>query len=250
MAFRKVFSAFLAIVIALGITGCGNQITQENLTNLIHGKDPVQEELLTYVNKELPKVDKMETAVLTQYANITGENYENDEVFYTTLDGVIIPDYRAYTEKVEEIEPETPEVRAIHELLIDSVNNRYNAFVLIKAALENGDSTQIVASNEKLDKARKARRDFMFQLKDLAKKHNVELKLEEVNYDVPSPETSYTSTGKQTVETQDYSTDQTEEYQEPNTVDYSDSDWDEGEETGGGYSDLNNDGIDDNTQDN
>jgi hypothetical protein len=140
------------------------------------GEDPIQKDLLNYVNNEIPKIASLESDALDKYNSVTGDNYNTDEETYTALSDSIIPKYRNFITKLEEIKPQTPEVKALHELYIEAANNQYNAFVQLKAAIETQDTNMVSQANEKLDKGRKGLRDFQDKIAELAKKHNVEFK--------------------------------------------------------------------------
>jgi Tfp pilus assembly protein PilP len=61
---RKVF--FLGAVILLLLSGCG---------------DPVQDDLLKYVNEDLKELAVLEEDAIAEYDSVTGDNYVDD---YTT----------------------------------------------------------------------------------------------------------------------------------------------------------------------
>jgi PBP1b-binding outer membrane lipoprotein LpoB len=163
LSFKKMSIWLLVTFIFLTIAGCG-------------GQDPVQKDLLNYVNNEMPKVDDLESNALSGYNSVTGNNYTDDSEMYRVLTDSVIPTYRTFTQKLEEIKPQTPEVQAIHEIYIEAVNNQYNGMVQLSAACENQDTNLVAQANEKLDKGRKGIRDFQSKLDELSKKHGVQMK--------------------------------------------------------------------------
>ena len=70
-------------------------------------QDPVQEDLLNYINTELPTVADLETEAMQKYESVTGDNYTDDFVLYETLSNEIIPTYRKFVEGLEELKPKT-----------------------------------------------------------------------------------------------------------------------------------------------
>lgn len=139
------------------------------------GQDPVQAELLDYLNNRLPALDAIESKIISDYDSVTGPNYTNDEETYAVLTEKVIPDYRGFIIKLEEMQLQTQELEELHDLYIVATNKQYNAIVQITAALENQDTNLVVAANEKLSEGRKGIRDFHSKLQALAAKHNIEI---------------------------------------------------------------------------
>jgi len=137
------------------------------------GSNPVQDDLISYLNEDLRPLADEETEIMGIYESITGENYADDESLYAEMEN-LIPRYRDYVAKVEEIRPETDEVKELHELYITASNKQYNAMVQISAALENQDVNLVSEANGKLDEARSGMREYRNRLEALAKKHDVE----------------------------------------------------------------------------
>lgn len=137
--------------------------------------DPVQEELLVYLNEELPDITKLEINAINAYDSVTGANYSSDQELYDVLLLDVIPTYQEFAGKLEAIRLETDEVREIHEDYIEGVNLQYNAFNKIITALEQQDRAMIEEANVMLDEARKILRDFNFSIEKLANEHEVEL---------------------------------------------------------------------------
>ncbi|MED1954887.1 hypothetical protein [Brevibacillus centrosporus] len=139
------------------------------------GKDVVQEDLLNYINTELPKVADKENQVLNDYASVTGDKYTSDEVVYNTLNDKIMPTYAKFINDLEKIKPSTPEVQKIHEQYVTAANTQQNAFIMIVSAIEKQDSAELASANEKLASTRQLLREWEASLKQLADKHGVKI---------------------------------------------------------------------------
>lgn len=137
--------------------------------------DPVLDELLVYLNDELPKITPLEMEAISAYDSVTGTNYTSDQALYDALLVDIIPTYQEFADKLEGIRLETEEVREVHEGYIEGVNLQYNAFNKIVTALEQQDRAMIEEANLLLDQGRKHLRDFKFNIEKLASEHEVEL---------------------------------------------------------------------------
>jgi hypothetical protein len=138
-------------------------------------EDPVQEELLVYVNEDLSDIVALEEEAILAYHSVTGANYTSDQALYDALLFDVIPTYQEFADKLEAIRLETEEVREIHEGYIEGVNLQYNAFIKIVTALEEQDRGMIEEANLMLDESRKLLRDFNYDIQKLADEHQVEL---------------------------------------------------------------------------
>ncbi|WP_130293409.1 membrane lipoprotein lipid attachment site-containing protein [Fictibacillus sp. BK138] len=137
--------------------------------------DPVQDDLMDYINEKTPKLAEKELAAVGKYENVTGANYTNDETLYFALKDEIIPEYNDFINELEAVEIETDDLRKIHEDYIEAANIQSSAFLMIVTAIENQDSSLINEANEKLNTARKMIRDYQTDIDKLAKEHDVEL---------------------------------------------------------------------------
>lgn len=137
--------------------------------------DPVQEDLLVYLNEDLSEISHLENEAVTAYESVTGSNYTDDYTLYDTLLLDVIPAYQEFQDKLESISVKTDELREIHETYIEAVNLQSNAFLKIVTALEEYDSGKIEEANEMLSEARKLIREYNHEIEKLAKEHNVEL---------------------------------------------------------------------------
>lgn len=138
-------------------------------------QDPVQEDLLDYINNKLTPLVETEEQIINRYDSVIGENYTSDEVTYKVLTEEVIPKYRDFVEKLEEIQPQTEEVQEVHEIYLSAVNKQYNAMTQVAAAIEQLDTNLIVQANEKMAEGRSEIRTFQSKLHTLAKEHNVEI---------------------------------------------------------------------------
>ncbi|WP_256241324.1 hypothetical protein [Bacillus sp. V3B] len=147
------------------------------LTFILSGcfSDPVQDDLLVYLNEELADISHLENEALTAYESVTGPNYTSDQELYETLTFQVIPAYQEFADKLEDIKVETEELREIHEGYIDGVNLQYNAFVTVVTALDELDPGKIEEANAMLNEARTLMRDFNDNIEQLAEEHDVRL---------------------------------------------------------------------------
>ena len=139
---------------------------------LFSGGDAVQDDLLDYINNDCDEIIELDAEVRDLYEK--ARNSVNDYVMLSVLKNEVIPESQKLIDEAEDIEIETKEVKAVHELYINSLNKQHQAFTLMLAALEDQDYVVVTQANEKLDESRKLMRDYETALKDLAKEHEVE----------------------------------------------------------------------------
>lgn len=136
---------------------------------------PAQDEILNYLNEELPGIGEMEAEVINKYDSVTGDNYTDDETLYNALNEEIIPLYSDFIDELESIEIKDKDLRAIHEGYIEAVNQQSGAFNKMITALENQDAALIEEVNEILNQSRKAMRDYQYDLQEFADENDVEI---------------------------------------------------------------------------
>jgi len=143
---------------------------------LIGCSNPIKDDLLNYINNELPKIVESENTVITAWDSVSGDNYSDDYTMYETLTEIIIPTYREFITGLEAItlRLKTKEVRALNEKYIEAVNIDSNAFVLLRNILETQDGSKMIDFNERLDKGRKLVREWQVEITDLCKKNGLQ----------------------------------------------------------------------------
>jgi len=153
----------LSVCFLLALVGCSN---------------PIKEDLLNYINNELPKVVETENTVIAKWDSVSGANYTDDYTMHETLTETIIPTYREFLTAMESItlRLKTKEVRALNEKYVEAVSTQNNAFILLQNILETQDSSKLSDFNERLDKGRKLIREWQVEIQDLCKNNGVTFK--------------------------------------------------------------------------
>jgi hypothetical protein len=138
--------------------------------------DPVQDDLLNYVNKEMKQAGKLEAEAISAYESETGANYQDDQKLYDVLTKKVIPTYNDFIQELDSVKIETDELKEIHQIYIEGANIQYRAFLKIKQALEAQDPAMIQEANDMLADARKYIMEYKSKLNQLAKEHDVKFK--------------------------------------------------------------------------
>jgi len=137
--------------------------------------DPVQDDLLNYVNKEMKQAGKLEAAAVSAYEGVSGANYKDDQTMYDALTKEVIPNYNEFIKELDSVKIETDELQEIHEIYIEGADIQYKAFVIIKQALEEQDPALVQEANDMLADAREHIRNYKSKLNKLAKDHDVKI---------------------------------------------------------------------------
>lgn len=140
-------------------------------------KDPIQDDLMNYLNNDISKISSMEEDAAAAYASVTGNNYTDDQTMYDTLNSKVIPKYNELINKVSAIAPKTKEVQEIHKIYVNAAKTQMDGFKKILTALEKQDAGMIEDANKDLQKASSGMADYQAKLKELGSKHNVTVTL-------------------------------------------------------------------------
>ncbi len=137
------------------------------------GTDPVQQDLMTYINTDMQKIDRMESVATEAYASVSGENYSSDKIMYNVMTTKVIPNYKDFLEKLKAVKPRTKEVQDVHSLWVQGAELQMKGFSMIVTALENQDADMIQQANGILSTGGEKIEEFRTKLNALAKAHQV-----------------------------------------------------------------------------
>jgi len=158
---KKVIATISTVLIfATVLAGCGKS-------------DPVQDDLLNYINNQVPTVVDLEKKVATEYASTTGTNYTDDATLAAKLKDVIIPASDELITKTKAIIPATDEVSKIHSKYIAAITGQHEAFNLLLQAVQTNDAALVTTVNEKLATAGTVSKEYVADLQALKKEHEV-----------------------------------------------------------------------------
>ena len=149
----------------LGLSSCSNEVSDD---------------LLDYINKQLPKVADNESEAVELYESVSGDNYTDDERMYSVIKNDVVPIYKKFIDGLKSISSEikTEEVQKVHQQYIEAASLQYDGFLLILSAIETQDPNQITKANEKLNKGTDLLDEYNSDLEKLCKKNNVDLTME------------------------------------------------------------------------
>jgi hypothetical protein len=135
--------------------------------------NPVQQDLLNYINVEMVKVAEQESLAINAYASVSGENYENDSIMYAVISQTVVPTYQEFYNTLSAIKPASDEVSGLHKEYVRAAADQLDAFKLVLEAIEKQDVAIIERANEDLDEARALLSLWREDLDSACVKHNV-----------------------------------------------------------------------------
>jgi len=151
------------LIFATVLTGCGKA-------------DPVQEDLINYLNNQLPPLTDLAVKVTSEFEAAAVDNNATDATFAAKLKDVIIPASDNLLTKTKAVVPATEKLLKVHSKYIALVTEQHEAYALyLKAAQKNDDATSNTA-NEKMEHSIKVTDEFLADLETLKKEHKVETK--------------------------------------------------------------------------
>jgi hypothetical protein len=136
--------------------------------------DPVQDDLINYINKQLPALVELENKVTTQYEASTGKNFIDDAKLAAKLKDVVIPASNELVAKTKAIVPATEEVKKVHSKYLAVVTEQHEAFNMFLQAVQKSDEKLVDTANGKLTNAEKVSNEYLADLEALKKAHKVE----------------------------------------------------------------------------
>jgi len=157
----RLLPLLVAILLAFGIAGCFS--------------DPVQDDLLNYLNKLSPELVADEERIYDDYGSVAGVNYTDDPTMHAKLVDDVIPDMKRLIKDLESMKLETSEVKNVHQKWIDAAKMQLKGFETLQTALEQQSAAGVDQANEYFDKATTMYKEHETAIENLAKQHNVEL---------------------------------------------------------------------------
>ncbi|WP_139074662.1 hypothetical protein [Paenibacillus elgii] len=149
---RFVLIAVMAFVLAV-TAGCGS--------------DPVAEDIKSYV----PKVQEI-LPLANEAQNAFLKGGSSDEERLKTIDSIVVPRYKEFISKLEQIRPQTKELRDLHEIYIKSANKEYSAYSQINSV---SVLTNIGQINDALAESRAEMRKYNDGVAELLKQHGLKI---------------------------------------------------------------------------
>lgn len=156
----KKFLVFLlvAVMSTALLAGCG---------------DPVCDDLENFLNVEMVEVNDDYTKMAEEVG--TWSKLENDADIKKNIDETLLPLVNGSIEKLEDINPETEEVKAIKEKFVKVMETYKAAFEALAEGCETQDDATINEGTAKLEEAINLINEYNKALEELAEEHGSEV---------------------------------------------------------------------------
>ena len=156
---KKLFAILLVLVMATALlTGCG---------------DPVYDDFVNFLNVDMVDVNASYTKITDEVA--TWENIEDDAFLAESISNVLLPLVNDSLASLENINPETEEVKALKEKYVGVMDAYKAGFEALLEGCETQDEATINAGNESLEKGVELLDEYNAALEALAEEHGAEI---------------------------------------------------------------------------
>jgi hypothetical protein len=133
--------------------------------------DLVQVDLMDYLNNKIAKISSIEGKAMAAYDSIRRD--VSTQASLDILANNVIPAYKNLTEEIRAIRPNTEELNIIHNLSIEGITLRYEAFKEMEIAVRNRNISQFHEANEKIKQGLAKIDQYKDALSASCRKHNV-----------------------------------------------------------------------------
>lgn len=158
---KKGFSVFLLIVAtAATVMGFGKP-------------DPVHEDLIDYVDNQIPALIALENHVNNEFAACVSKKYIDDASMAAEINEGLLPATEELLAQANSIVPATKEVASLHQQYVAMVSDQLEAFKLLSHAAETSNASLIKKVNDQLALADSKSREYTANMEALKTAHKV-----------------------------------------------------------------------------
>lgn len=133
--------------------------------------DPVHQGVKTYLKTQIGELAPLEEKAIDAYNRF--EYLHGDQKLEAALEEFILPNYGAFKDGIENIEPPVEELEDLHEILVEAVDTIYAGMSLRLESLEQGDPVLRTKAQNKIRDGNHLRSEWRGKLKVLANRHGV-----------------------------------------------------------------------------
>lgn len=135
----------------------------------------IAKDLTDYIYKDLRGINPEELKALTAFDGVTGKNFTTEAATFAAVRDSIIPAYGQFVQRAEAIQPKTPEVRAVHQIFVQSARVKALAFRhLLEGRGDKANAWQYGVKAE-FDASAQLANQFKVQISSLASDQDVKL---------------------------------------------------------------------------
>lgn len=124
----------------------------------------IRDDLDEYINRSIANASVYEDTAMEAYGAVTGVNYSTEDALMRALEETVIPNYRKYLGLLEQIDPKTDSVKALHKLLMEGSRAQMESFSLSLEGLRSQNQDLILNANRQMSDSRIKLRAYLARL--------------------------------------------------------------------------------------
>ncbi len=175
---KKLFVVLTGIVMALSLVACGKD---KEATEAVEETNAVQEDLVEFINVELPGIAADKDNALTIYNSyFTGSDIDN-AALVADLKNNAIPSMETYISNLSAIETKTTEVAEVKQLYLMGIQKQYEAMKMVVNAIENEMPDYLVQAEALIVEAQIYMTDYETKVVEIANSNQITINSETIS---------------------------------------------------------------------
>ncbi len=172
---KRFCALMLAFLMVFSLAGCKSKGGEE-------AKDPVQEDLIKYVETDLPTIKGNEATAIERYNEVSSgiADMKRKEIA-SAFNDEIIPTYTTFVKDLEALSPATEEVKALKDTYLSGAKDQLEGMIQLNDAITSNDSDGAKAANELITQGKTKIEQHRADIVTLANEHNINVSAGDVS---------------------------------------------------------------------
>ena len=167
---KKICIILTGLMMTCALVACGKDKKEEVA---VDETKTVQEDLVEFINDELPGIATDKDNALTIYNSYFNGTEVDNSALLTDLKSNAIPSLEKYIENLSAIEVETDEVKEVKQAYLMGVQKQYEAMKMVVNAVENEMPDYLVQAEALIVEAQTYMNDYENKVKELAASNQI-----------------------------------------------------------------------------
>lgn len=167
---KKICIILTGLMMTCALVACGKDKKEEVA---VDETKTVQEDLVEFINDELPGIAIDKDNALTIYNSYFNGTEVDNSALLTDLKSNAIPSLEKYIENLSAIEVETDEVKEVKQAYLMGVQKQYEAMKMVVNAVENEMPDYLVQAEALIVEAQTYMNDYENKVKELAASNQI-----------------------------------------------------------------------------
>ena len=167
---KKICIILTGLMMTCALVACGKDKKEEVA---VDETKTVQEDLVEFINDELPGIATDKDNALTIYNSYFNGTDVDNSALLTDLKSNAIPSLEKYIENLSAIEVETEEVKEVKQAYLMGVQKQYEAMKMVVNAVENEMPDYLVQAEALIVEAQTYMNDYENKVKELAASNQI-----------------------------------------------------------------------------